>query len=148
MLVEFHQSLSSDTVYSRYLGVLGLERRIEHERLTRLCFIDYDREIALVVESADPETGEPRIRGVGRLVRLRCSVDAEYAVVVSDAMQGEGLGSQLLRRLIEVARVEGIRRIVGEVLPNNRRMLRACQRLGFQVHGRGSEPVLVELLDP
>ena len=148
LLVEFHASLSSETVYSRYLGAVGLERRIEHERLTRLCFIDYDREIALVVDCRDPETGERRIRGVGRLVRLRGGVDAEYAVVVSDAMQGEGLGSQLLRRLIAVAGAEGIRRIVGEVLPGNERMLRACRRLGFRLHRRGVEPTFVELLDP
>ncbi len=145
LMVEFHRTLSNETVYSRYLGALGLERRIEHERLTQLCFIDYDREIALVVDSRDPETGEHQIGGVARLVRLHRSADAEYAIVISDAMQGEGLGSQLLRRLIEVAETEHIDRIVGEVLPDNRRMLRACSRLGFRQHRRGSEPTFVEL---
>jgi acetyltransferase len=145
LMVDFHRTLSDETVYSRYLGVLGLERRIDHERLTPLCFIDYDREIALVIDYQDPETAEHHICGVGRLVRLRASGDAEYAVVISDAMQGEGLGSKLLSRLIEVARQEGIERIVGDVLPGNSRMLRACRRLGFHLHSRVGEPTLVEL---
>jgi acetyltransferase len=127
-----------------FLGAMGLSRRVEHDRLTRLCFIDYDREIALVVDHRNPE-GEHRIRGVGRLVRLYGTADAEYSIVISDVMQGQGLGSELLRRLVEVARVEGIRRIVGDVLSDNRRMLKACRRLGFRLHARGTEPTWVEL---
>jgi acetyltransferase len=145
LLVEFHRTLSDETVRSRYLGAMGFERRIDHDRLTRLCFIDYDREIALVVDLRDPETGEHRVRGVGRLVRLHGSADAEYAIVVSDAMQGEGLGTELLRRLIDVARREGIGRIVGDVLPDNRRMLNACRRLGFRLRPRAADSTFVEL---
>jgi acetyl coenzyme A synthetase (ADP forming)-like protein len=144
LLVEFHGTLSDETVHSRYLGAMGLSRRVEHDRLTRLCFIDYDREIALVVDHRNPQ-GEHRIRGVGRLVRLYGTADAEYSIVISDVMQGQGLGSELLRRLVEVARVEGIRRIVGDVLPDNRRMLKACRRLGFRLHARDAEPTQVEL---
>jgi acetyl coenzyme A synthetase (ADP forming)-like protein len=145
LMVEFHRTLSDETVRSRYLGAMGLHRRIEHERLTRLCFIDYEREIALVVDWHDPESGERQIWGVGRLVRLHRSGNAEYAIVISDQMQGEGLGGELLRRLIEVARAERIGRIVGNVLPDNRRMLKACRRLGFRLHSRGAETTLVEL---
>ncbi len=145
LMVEFHGTLSDESVYSRYLGLLGLERRIEHDRLTRLCFIDYDREIALVVDWQDPETGEHRIRGVARLVRLHGGGDAEYAILLSDSMQGEGLGYELMRRLVEVAELEGIEQVVGEVLPANRRMLRVCRRLGFEIHPSDGDHSLVTL---
>ena len=60
LMVRFHEKLSEDTVYLRYFQSLKLSQRIAHERLTRICFIDYDREMALVADYKDPETGDPR----------------------------------------------------------------------------------------
>lgn len=145
LMIDFHRTLSDETVYSRYFGPMRLEQRIEHERLARLCLIDYDQPMALVAEYEETGGGAPRIGGVGRLIRLCSGRDAEYALVVSDDLQGEGLGAELLRRLIEIARVESLDRIVGDVLPDNRRMLRLCRRLGFALHRRVAAPVLAEL---
>ena len=50
LLVKFHETLSGESVYHRYFSALNLSQRITHERLTRICFNDYDREIALVAE--------------------------------------------------------------------------------------------------
>jgi acetyltransferase len=63
----FHESLSEESVYLRYFRAFNLSQRVEHERLTRICFIDYDRTMALVVERPHPETGEQEIIAVGRL---------------------------------------------------------------------------------
>ena len=68
LLVRFHEMLTAETVYARYLGFLGLSTRTAHERLTRVTFNDYDREIALVAEDTD-ENGQPVIVAVGRLSR-------------------------------------------------------------------------------
>src|SRR5271157_1922811 len=70
LIVRFHEKLSENTVYLRYFQSLNLSRRIPHERLTRICFIDYDREMALVADYKDPETGEHEIIAMGRLSRL------------------------------------------------------------------------------
>jgi acetyltransferase len=59
LMVKFHHSLSDQTVYLRYFGPLKLDQRIAHERLSRLCFIDYDREMALEYES-NSNNEEPR----------------------------------------------------------------------------------------
>src|SRR5215211_5577219 len=59
LMVEFHASLSPQSVYMRYFHMMGLDQRTAHERLTRICFIDYDREMALVAERT--EAGEPEI---------------------------------------------------------------------------------------
>ena len=131
LLVEFHRTLSDRSVYLRYFGPMKLAQRIAHERLARLCFIDYDREMALVVERRDPETGHPEILGVGRLSRLHRVNEAEFALLVSDQWQGHGLGSHLLHALVRVARDEKLDRVVATILPDNQAMLSVARKAGF-----------------
>jgi acetyltransferase len=128
-LVRFHESLSDRSIYLRYFHQMSLSARITHERLARVCFIDYDREIVLVAES---ENGE--IVAVGRLTRERSSAEGEFALLVSDGWHERGLGTELLRRLISLARNEGIRRISGDILAENRAMQAICRQLGFDMH--------------
>ena len=101
-MVKFHETLSERSVYLRYFHLMNLEQRIAHERLTRICFIDYDREMALVAERRNPETGESEILGVGRMMKIHGTNEAEVAVLVSDQWQGRGLGKELLARLLIV----------------------------------------------
>ena len=136
MMVKFHESLSEKSVYFRYFRLMKLSQRVSHERLTRICFIDYDREMALVVERA----GE--ILGVGRLTRIRGANSAEFAVVVCDKCQGRGVGSELLRRMIAVARGEKIALLAGEILPENRPMQRICEKAGFKLTHSVMDPVV------
>ena len=82
LLVKFHETLSEESVYHRYFSQLKLDQRIAHERLTRICFNDYDREIALVVERRDPATKQKEIIGVGRLSKARGLNEAEFALLV------------------------------------------------------------------
>jgi hypothetical protein len=97
LLVKFHQTLSEETVYYRYFSTLKLSQRIAHERLLRICFIDYDREIALVAEYKADSHADPEILGVGRLSKLRGDNDAEFALVISDAWHRLGLGAKRKR---------------------------------------------------
>ena len=90
---------------------MKLSQRVAHERLTRICFIDYDREMALVAEAKNPETGDNEILAVGRLSRVHDKDEAEFALLVRDAFQRRGLGTELLRRLIAIGRDERIDRI-------------------------------------
>ena len=50
LMIDFHKTLSERSVQLRYFGAFSLEQRTMHERLRRICFVDYDREMALVVE--------------------------------------------------------------------------------------------------
>ena len=58
LVVRFHERLSEDSVYLRFFQALKLSRRVAHERLTRVCFVDFNREMALVAD-----VQEPRDRG-------------------------------------------------------------------------------------
>jgi len=141
LMVAFHSTLSERSVYMRYFSPLQLSQRIAHERLTRICFVDYDRQNALVVERTDPETGERQILGVGRLMKLHGTNEAEYAMLISDQWQGKGIGTELLRRLIEVGRDEGLSRITAEILPDNRAMQKISQQFGFKLERSLHDPV-------
>jgi acetyltransferase len=128
-MVEFHKTLSDESVYYRYAGTLKLDMRVAHDRLARLCFIDYDREMALIAELSG------KIVSVARLTRLVGTRDGEFALLVSDSLQGQGLGRALLSRLFEVGRDWKLERIVAYILPGNVPMRRVCEHLGFTFHG-------------
>jgi acetyltransferase len=142
LLVEFHKALSDESVYRRYFHAMKLSQRIAHERLLRICFNDYDRELALVAERPDPGTGEPQILGVARLSKERDGQTAEFSLLIRDAFQGMGLGTELLRRLLEVGKAEGLRRITAHILPDNLPMQRLCQKVGFTLHLDTREEVI------
>ncbi len=146
MLVGFHRTLSEQSIYQRYFENLGLDLRIAHERLIRVCFSDYDRELALVAECTDAQ-GVPVIAGVGRLSKLRDGVSGEFAVLVSDQYQGRGLGSELLARLVDIARREGLTRILADILATNGPMIRLTRAQGFQVDGDLQDQVVHAWLD-
>jgi acetyltransferase len=142
LVVEFHRALSAETVFSRYLRHLGFDERTAHERLIRICFLDYDRELALVAEREDGPNGAPEIIGIGRLSRTFGTDDAEFAVLVTDAHQRSGVGTELLRRLVAVARAEGIATLGADMRVENVGMQRAAERVGFLVRPAATEGVL------
>jgi acetyltransferase len=142
LMVEFHKTLSEESVYFRYFHMIKLSQRITHERLTRICFIDYDREMALVAEYQNPETENREILAVGRLSKLHGSNAAEFAMLVSDKFQDQGLGTELLRRLLEVGKNEKSCCIYADILADNSGMQRICEKLGFQITNTSDTTVL------
>jgi acetyltransferase len=146
LLIKLHQALSERTVYLRYFQPLKLSQRTAHERLTRICFIDYDREMAFVVEHKR-EDGTSEIIGIGRLSKLRGRNEAELAVLVDDRFQHQGMGTELFRRLIVVAQDEKLGRVVSTILTENREMRAIVQKLGFHLEADMEEgTILAELV--
>ena len=151
MLVRFHEALSEASVHLRYFHAMKLNYRASHERLTRICFIDYDRELALVADRLDPDGGGHEVLAVGRLSKSHLGDEAEFALLIRDGWQGRGLGTELLGRLIAFGRDERLRRITAEVLPENGAMLRICEKLGFRLRREPGVPEVraeLDLADP
>ncbi len=140
-MVAFHRTLGEESVRLRYMQSVKLDDRTAHERLLRICFADYDREIALVVEgqgAAGAGEAAVQIMAVGRLSRDRVpspqgTSAAAFSILVGDPWQEKGLGRELLGRLIEVGRRESIGRLYADILVVNLRMQRLCARLGFSL---------------
>ncbi|MCB0019016.1 MAG: GNAT family N-acetyltransferase, partial [Anaerolineales bacterium] len=99
----------------------------------RLCFIDYDREMALVATHLNKETGKREIIGVGRLSRDPNIPESEFALLVTDKYQRSGLGTELLRRLIRIGHEQGLETITAYLLPNNNGMRAVSLKLGFSL---------------
>lgn len=144
MMVEFHKQISERSVYLRYLHPMALDQRITHDRLSRICYIDYDREMALVAEYVDPATSQREIVGVGRLSKIYGTQDAEFALLVVDAFHGKGMGTELLRMLIQIGRDEALKRIIAYISSENNAMQKVSKNLGFTLHRSADEPTMVE----
>jgi acetyltransferase len=146
LMVKFHEGLSERSVYLRYFSPLKLSQRVAHDRLVRICFNDYDREIALVAEYKNPKTGHNEVLGVGRMSKLHGLNTGEFAVVVTDQWQNKGLGTELTQRVIQIARNEKLGRLVAYTLQENHDMQNMCKKLGFQVrHEPGDTECVIEM---
>ena len=126
LLSEFTRHLTPEDIRLRFFGPL---RELSHEMTARLTQIDYDREMAFLL--LDGET----LLGVGRLAADPGFEQAEFALVVASDRQRRGYGELLLRHVLAYARTRGIKRVVGQVLRENSKMLDLAKRLGFKREG-------------
>jgi acetyltransferase len=147
LMVKFHSTLSERSVFLRYFQLTQLGQRVAHERLARMCFLDYDREIALLVEKVSLETGQRETIGVARMSKLHGRNAAEIAVLVSDGFQRRGIGMELLRRLIGAARDEQLDSIHAYVLQENIEMRALLEKLAFNITSTGDPNVFFASLN-
>jgi acetyltransferase len=147
LMAKFHRALSDRTVYLRYFASLSLNARIAHERLLRICFGDYEREIVLVAVHRNSHSSKFEIVGVVRLNKIRGqNKEAEIAVLIADAFQKQGLGLELLQRIVQVARDEKLHKVSSEMLGDNLAMQLISKRLGFRFHSLADSPSLRAVL--
>jgi acetyltransferase len=125
LIIALHAGHSERTIRMRFFSLV---KTLTRDSLIRLCHLDYEREMALVAVSND---GGPHILGVSRYYLRPETQTAEFALVVGDAYQRQGLGRHLMQRLIAVARERGVGRIEGQVLAENAPMLELMRKLGF-----------------
>lgn len=130
-MIQFHRELSENSVRQRYFEFMSLDQRIAHERLVRFCFNDYDREWAIVAEVLQGE-GKQMI-GIGRLMRIPGISRAQFKLVIIDAFHYLGLGTQLLKHLLQIAVQENIDIVDGYILSENIGMIEICKKLGFTI---------------
>ncbi len=125
---SFVRSLSEETKYFRYMDAV---RELSHAMLVRLTQIDYTREMALLATTE--QDGKEVELGVARYAINPDGESCEFALVVNDQWQKQGIGHKLMDVLMDVARSKGLRVMDGEVLKTNRRMLKLSESLGFRI---------------
>lgn len=121
-----------------------LFKETTHQMAIPFCFIDYDREMAIVAELE--EGGRKRIAGVGRLVVGPDPATAEYAVFVADPWQNQGLGGILTDYCLEIARGWGVEVVTAETTPDNVRMIAIFAHRGFRIEHRPGDGVVLATL--
>lgn len=131
LVSDFLQRCSDDTLYFRYFRLI---KNWTHEMLVRFTQNDYDREIGLMAVGQPP--GPEVMMGVSRLVLDTDRETGEFAIIVADPWQGKGLGPKLVQGAIDIARDQGVKRLLADVLPQNQPMLDLARRLGFSMKRR------------
>jgi acetyltransferase len=134
---EMLAACSPESIHGRFRGLV----KHTHAMATRFCFIDYDRELAIVAEVE--EGGERKLAGVGRLVADPDHHDAEYAVLVADPWQGKGLSDVLTDYCLEIASRWGVSVVYAETTPDNNRMVAVLRAHGFDVKSKMEEGLVV-----
>ena len=122
---EMFQTFSEETKRFRFFGPI----KESHEMLAHYTQIDYDREIAIIAELNSD--GRKRMAGVVRLIADPYNETAEYAIVIGDPWQGQGLGTIMTRYILEIARTRGIRKVYAYLLEDNATMLELFQKFKF-----------------
>ncbi|WP_166260339.1 GNAT family N-acetyltransferase [Marinobacter salicampi] len=135
----FHELQSPESIRYRFFQY---RKHFSREDVAQMVQIDYDREMVFIA-NAPKEDG----KGEETLGTVRTWTDAdnlrcEFAVMVHDKMKGEGLGMLLMQKMIDYCRARGTVEMVGNVLPENRPMLKLAERLGFEVHFNRDEEVM------
>jgi RimJ/RimL family protein N-acetyltransferase len=126
---DFFGSLPAAARYDRFMSPM---RNLPAELIQRFTAVDYADHLALVAEVF--EDGREIVVAEARYVRLSNDASvAEFAVSVADEWQGNGLASHLLAKLLCRASSEGVRRMTGETLATNDKMLHLARKAGFTV---------------
>lgn len=123
---RFFEKVTPEDLRLRFFAAV---RDFSHGFIARLTQIDYARAMAFAALSET--TGE--LLGVVRLHADSMFESGEYAILLRSDLKGRGLGWKLMQLIIEYARSEGLKGIVGQVLGENRTMLDMCEALGFHI---------------
>jgi len=141
----WHEMLSCSSRESIRQRFRYIFKETTHKMAIPYCFIDYDREMAIV--AIVEEDGQQKMAGVGRLVADPDREVAEYAVFVADPWQNRGLGGVLTDYCLEIAKTWGIREVRAETTLDNFRMISIFQHRGFSIEHRPDEGVLLATKD-
>ncbi|MEZ5649492.1 MAG: bifunctional acetate--CoA ligase family protein/GNAT family N-acetyltransferase [Burkholderiaceae bacterium] len=124
----FVRELSPAAKQFRFMGTVN---ELTPEMLARFTQIDYRREMALI--ALTQHDGRAIQHGVARYAINPDNRSCEFAIVVSDKLQGQGIGTRLMKQLLEAARAHGMTRMLGTVLRENQPMLGLMTDLGFNI---------------
>ncbi|MFQ5504442.1 MAG: GNAT family N-acetyltransferase [Planctomycetota bacterium] len=131
-------SLGENTLYKRFQRVV---KRVPHQELQYFLDVDYEANMAIVLETCMPGR-ESEIIGIAQYLTDRESGYAEVAFVIRDEWQGKGLGSSLIQALVEAARDKHVKGFIAEVLPSNQAMLRVFEKSGLAIQRKLVDKIL------
>jgi len=139
LLKDFFYSLSDKSLYRRFSSA---RTDMPHERLQEFVIIDYTK--GMVILAVKEHEGKEEILGLGQYGINEGTRTAEVALVVKDGYQRQGMGTELLTYLTQLAKKQGLLGFTAEVLVENRPMFRLFEKMGFDTEKR-SEAGVAEL---
>lgn len=135
----FHELQSPESIRYRFFQY---RKHFSREDVAQMVQIDYDREMVFIANAPREDREGEETLGTVRVWTDADNLRCEFAVMVHDKMKGEGLGVALMRKMIDYCRARGTMEMVGNVLPDNRPMLKLAEHLGFEIHYNQEEEVM------
>lgn len=131
-MIQFHKTLSQKTVRQRYLEFVHLDERVAHNFLKRMCFIDFEREVAIVAEVKN------QIIGVARITKVPIQDIAVITITIEDGSHGLGLGTKFLDKIIGIAKKLNVKSLQAQMLNENKIMQHLMKNKGFSLEPKGN----------
>ncbi len=128
---EMFTNFSKETERQRFFKEI---KNIDHAQFVRYTQIDYDREIALIAEVSDGKN--KKMAGVGRLIADPYNETAEFAVVIADPWQRQGLGNEFTDNILAIAKKRGIKTVYAKFLKDNKTMNHIFAKRGFRIEDK------------
>ncbi len=144
-MVEFHRCISPQSIYLRYFGYLGLDRRTSHERLVRVC-ANTPEVYSIVIEQPAHPGSSVKILAIGRLIKTPEPYVTMFDILIGEEAHIPKLGKILLNRLISLGRAFRFQILAGKVLNIDRHAINLCLRLDFAVQELTEEGTVQVLL--
>jgi acetyltransferase len=143
--LELLGSCSKESIYHRFRYDFYFD---SHEVASQFCFIDYDREIAIVAEIDND--GEKELIGVGRLIADPDVEVMEYAILITDKWQKKELGYILTKYCLDIAKSRDIKKLMAETTRDNKPMISVLRKLNFKIRFNedGTVTVSKDLTEP
>ncbi|MFH1591473.1 MAG: acetate--CoA ligase alpha subunit [archaeon] len=129
---EMFKEFSEETQRFRFFGPI---KNITHDLLVRYTQIDYDREMAIIAEIK--EKGKKRMAGVVRLIADAYNETAEFAIVVADPWQNQGLGDKLADYILRIAKKRSVKKVHAYFLKDNDIMRHMFEKRKFSIKSDG-----------
>jgi acetyltransferase len=139
---EFVRNLSEQSKYFRFMQAID---ELSPQMLARFTQIDYSREMGLISVVHGAEDKEKQI-GVARYSINPDGRSCEFAIVVADEWQRQGIAHLLMQQLLAAARSHGLRLMEGDVLSTNNDMLTLAAKLGFNISNSDEDPDVVHVV--
>jgi acyl-CoA hydrolase/ribosomal protein S18 acetylase RimI-like enzyme len=136
LLKDFFYDLSEASLYKRFFSV---RTDMPHKRLQDFVAVDYSKKMEILATIRENE--KEIVIGLGQYELNSDMHSAEVALVVRDKFQGQGVGRELLSYLIYLAKRQGLLGFSGDVLLENRAMVRLFEEMGFDTEKRSEEGV-------
>ena len=136
LLKDFFYDLSEASLYKRFFSV---RTDMPHKRLQDFVAVDYSKKMEILATIMENE--KEIVIGLGQYELNSDMHSAEVALVVRDKFQGQGVGRELLSYLIYLAKRQGLLGFSGDVLLENRAMVRLFEKMGFDTEKRSEEGV-------
>jgi len=136
LLKDFFYSLSDKSLYRRFSSA---RTDMPHERLQEFVIIDYTKK--MIILAVKEQEGKEEILGLGQYEINEGTRTAEVALVVKDDYQRQGMGTELLTYLTQLAKKQGLLGFTAEVLVENRPMFRLFEKMGFDTEERSEAGV-------